>query len=123
MRNSVDIRVIRKVRKTQNQNPELGHKQGEVQKKTCKNKYISIQRGDETQKTINFGGKLSFILSFFPFSRAPPLLLHIFSLLLTVHKYYIISLELCALNAEVSAFHTELFTVYNLTSVWDQRVH
>ncbi len=36
-------------------------------------------------KTINFGGKLSFILSFLLFPRASPLLLlHIFSLLLTV---------------------------------------
>jgi hypothetical protein len=32
-------------------------------KKTAK-KYISIQQGVETENTINFGGKLSFILSF-----------------------------------------------------------
>jgi hypothetical protein len=29
-------RVIRKVRKTQYQNPEFGHTQGEIKKKTCK---------------------------------------------------------------------------------------
>jgi hypothetical protein len=29
-------RVIRKVRKTQHQNPEFGHKQGEFQKKPVK---------------------------------------------------------------------------------------
>ncbi len=59
-----DNRVIHKVRKTQHQNPEFGHTQGEIQKKKPAKKYISIQGGDETQKTINFGGKLSFILSF-----------------------------------------------------------
>ncbi len=51
-------------RKTQHQNPEFGHTQGEIQQKKPAKKYISIQGGDETQKTINFGGKLSFILSF-----------------------------------------------------------
>jgi hypothetical protein len=29
-------RVIRKVRNTQQQNPEFGHTQGEIKKKTCK---------------------------------------------------------------------------------------
>jgi hypothetical protein len=58
-----NMRVIHKVRKTQHQNPEFGHTQGEIQKKTAQ-QYISIQGGDETQKPINFGGKLSFILSF-----------------------------------------------------------
>jgi ribosomal protein S17 len=38
------VRVISKVRKIQNHNPEFGHTQGEVQKKHCK-KYISIQWG------------------------------------------------------------------------------
>jgi hypothetical protein len=33
---SGDIRVIGKVRKTQHQNPEFGHTQGDIQKKTCK---------------------------------------------------------------------------------------
>jgi hypothetical protein len=37
-------RVIRKVRKTQHQNPEFRHTQGEIQKRTTK-KYISIQQG------------------------------------------------------------------------------
>jgi hypothetical protein len=31
-----NIRVIRKVRKTQHQNPEFGHTQGEIKKKPCK---------------------------------------------------------------------------------------
>jgi hypothetical protein len=57
-------RVIRKVRKTQHHNPECGHTQGEI-KKNLQKKYISIQGGDETQKTISFGIKLSFTLSFF----------------------------------------------------------
>jgi hypothetical protein len=37
-----------KVRKTQHQNPEFGHTEGEIQK-TCK-KYISIQWGMEVRK-------------------------------------------------------------------------
>jgi hypothetical protein len=57
------IRVIRKVRQTQHQNPEFRHTRGEIQKIPAE-KYISIQgRGlwqGETQKTINFGGKLKF---------------------------------------------------------------
>jgi hypothetical protein len=69
VRNLWYIRVIRKVRQTQHQNREFGHSQGEIKKKPAK-KYISIQWGGgegewgETQKTINFGSKLSFILSF-----------------------------------------------------------
>jgi len=63
LRSMQNMRVIHKVRKTQHQNPEFGHTQGEIQKKTAQ-QYISIQGGDETQKPINFGGKLSFILSF-----------------------------------------------------------
>jgi hypothetical protein len=41
---SADNRVIHKVRKTQHQNPEFGHTQGEIKKKPAK-KYISIQGG------------------------------------------------------------------------------
>ncbi len=41
-------RDIRKVRRIQHQNPEFGHKQGEIEKKLAK-KYISIQgEGGET---------------------------------------------------------------------------
>jgi hypothetical protein len=43
------IRVIRKVRKTQHQNPEFGHTQGEIKKKPAK-QYISIQRGMKLRK-------------------------------------------------------------------------
>jgi hypothetical protein len=60
------IRVIRKVRKTQHWNPEFGHTHGEIQKKPAK-RYISNRgegSGGEMQKTMHFGGKLSFILSF-----------------------------------------------------------
>jgi hypothetical protein len=42
----------------------FGHTEGEIKKKTYK-KYIRIQTRGETQNTIIFGGKLSFILSFF----------------------------------------------------------
>jgi len=34
-RKSLLIRVIRKLKKTEHQNPEFGHTQGEIQKKTC----------------------------------------------------------------------------------------
>jgi hypothetical protein len=43
------IRVIRKVRKTQHQNREFGHTQGEIQKRPAK-KYTSIQRGMKLRK-------------------------------------------------------------------------
>jgi hypothetical protein len=46
---------IRKVRRIQHQNREFGHKGGEIEKKLAK-KYISIQGGCETQKSINSGG-------------------------------------------------------------------
>jgi hypothetical protein len=60
------IRVICKVRKTQHQNPEFGHTKGEIQKKPAK-RYISSRgkgRGGKMEKTMHFGGKLSFIPSF-----------------------------------------------------------
>jgi hypothetical protein len=34
-RKSLLIRVIRKLKKTEHQNPEFGHTQGEIQKNTC----------------------------------------------------------------------------------------
>jgi hypothetical protein len=42
-------RVIRKVRKTQHQNPEFRNTQGEIKKKPAK-KYISIQGGMKLRK-------------------------------------------------------------------------
>ncbi len=45
-------RDIRKVRKRQHQYPEFGHTMGDIQKKPAK-KYITIQGGGETQKTIS----------------------------------------------------------------------
>jgi hypothetical protein len=47
------IRVIRKVRKTEHQNPEFGHIQGEIKKKPAK-KYISIQQGMKLRKPSNW---------------------------------------------------------------------
>ncbi len=44
-----DNRVIRKVRKTQHQNPEFGHTQGEIKIKGAK-KYFSIQGGMKLRK-------------------------------------------------------------------------
>jgi len=65
-------------------------------KRTCK-RVDENSTGDETQKTINFGGKLSFILSLlFPERlHCCYIYFHCSSWL-----YYIISLEPCALNAE-----------------------
>ncbi len=56
--------TIRKGRQTNQRNPEFefGHTQGAILKKPVE-KYISIQggrEGGETQKAINFSGKLSF---------------------------------------------------------------
>jgi hypothetical protein len=44
-----DIKVIHKVRKTQHQNPEFGHTQGEIQEKPAK-EYISTQQGMKLRK-------------------------------------------------------------------------
>jgi hypothetical protein len=38
-------RVIRKVRKTQYQNPEFGHTQGEIQKKNLQKSTLAFNRG------------------------------------------------------------------------------
>jgi hypothetical protein len=58
--------------------------------------------GDQTQKTINFGGKLSFILSFLFPERLHCCCIY-FPPLLTIIT--MISVEPCALNAE---FNTEI---------------
>jgi hypothetical protein len=83
-----DIRVIRKVRQTQHQNPEFSHTQGEIKEKPAK-KYISIQ-----QETLNFNSKLSFILSFL--------------FLESLHCYYLYNcynyFDPCALNAKFQHF-------------------
>jgi hypothetical protein len=44
------IWVIREVPKTQHQNPDFGHTQGEIQKKNPPKKYNSIQGGMELKK-------------------------------------------------------------------------
>ncbi len=58
------IEISVKSRKRHHQYPEFGHTQGEIEKKLAK-KYINIQGGGETQKTITFNGFLSFTLSLF----------------------------------------------------------
>jgi len=58
------IKVVSKVRKTQNQNAEFGHTQGEIFQKPAKKKSISAFKVGRGPKTTSFGGKLSFILSF-----------------------------------------------------------
>ncbi len=67
-------------------NSEFGHKQGEIQKKTCKKNTLSLkgEEGGGTQKTINFSDTLSFTLFFILPECVLPLLLHMFSLLLHV---------------------------------------
>jgi hypothetical protein len=40
-----NIRVIRKVRKTQHQNPEFGHTQGEIQNKPAKKSTLAFNGG------------------------------------------------------------------------------
>jgi hypothetical protein len=58
--------------------------------------------GDETQKTINFGGKLSFILSFISPARASTAATYIFTAPNCATT--ITSVEPCALNAEFQHF-------------------
>ncbi len=86
-------RVIRKVRKTQRQYPGFGRTQGEIKKNLQKEHQHA--RGDETEKTINFGGKPVFD-PVCPFSRAPATYIFTAPNCTTTT----ISLEPCALNAE-----------------------
>jgi hypothetical protein len=86
----------------------LGYTLGEINKKPA-NKYISIQWGMKTQKAINFGGELSFVLSFMSASTA---VTYIFTALYCTTV--IISLEPCALNAELQHFMLRCSTSY-----WD----
>ncbi len=98
------IRVIRKVRKTQHQNPEFGFIRCEIQKNPAK-QYISIQRGVKLRKPSFFGGKLSFTLSF-----VFPEHLHcgfIYFECSYLYNYYNYSLTLW-IKWSVSAFHTEI---------------
>jgi hypothetical protein len=64
---------------------------------------------DETQKSINFGDKLSFILSFFLFflSASTAAATYIFTAP-NCTTTTISNLEPCALDAELHTFHTEL---------------
>jgi hypothetical protein len=57
----------------------------------------------QTKFSPNFGGKLSFVPSF---SWAPPLPLHTYSFTAPTCITIIITLKPCALNDELSAFHT-----------------
>ncbi len=76
---------IRKVRKTQHQNPEFGviHHQDRLKKNLQKKQSISIQGAGWNSQNHQFWWQIEFH-PVFPFPWAPPLLLHIFSLLLPV---------------------------------------
>jgi hypothetical protein len=83
-----DIRVFREVRKTRHQYPEFGPKPGEIQKKSAKRCISTFNRGGSNSEMHHFLCQTEFHpvlthLSFF-FLGTPPLLLHIFSLLLHV---------------------------------------
>ncbi len=94
------IRVIRDIMKTQLQEPWVCSLTGEIKNKPAK-EHISIQ-GGEIEKTINFGGKLSFIMSFHFPER-----LHrccIYFHCSSVYTAIIITLEPCTLNAEFQHF-------------------
>ncbi len=65
--------------------------------------------GDETQKAIDFGGELSFVLSFM---SASTIVTYIFTALYCTTT--IIILEPCALNAEFQHFMLRCSTSY-----WD----
>jgi len=57
-------RVIRKVTQTQHQSPRFRHTRVRFKKDLQKSTLAFNGGGSEAEKTINFGGKLSFILSF-----------------------------------------------------------
>jgi hypothetical protein len=94
------IRAIRKVRQTQHQNPEFGHTKGESERKLA-NKYISIQRGMKLRKptslVVNW---VSSCISFFLSNSTADTYIFTAPNCTTT----IISLELCALNAEFQHF-------------------
>ncbi len=96
-------RVIQKVRKTQHQNPEFGHTQGEIGKNLAK-KYISNQGAKKLRKpSILVVNWVSSCLSFF--LSASTAATYIF----TAPNWTttIISLTSC-IQCWVSAFHTEI---------------
>ncbi len=88
--------------KQQHQNPEFGHTLGEIQKKSLQKSTLAFKGDDETQKTINFGGKLSLILSFSFFLIASTAATYIFTAPNCTTT--VIGLEPCALNAEYQHF-------------------
>jgi hypothetical protein len=61
----LEIRIIPKVRKTQHQNPEFGHTQGEIPppKKKPAKKYISIQLGMKLRKPSILVSEYPFLVS------------------------------------------------------------
>jgi hypothetical protein len=71
-------------------------------KKPAKKVHYHLTTGDETQKTINFGSKLSFILSFLFFVSASTAATYIFTAPNCTTT--IINVEPCALNAEYQHF-------------------
>jgi hypothetical protein len=80
--------------------------------------------GTQTSFSINFGGKLSFVLSFLV-SWAPPLLLHYIHFCIYIYIFAsptftttIISLEHCALNAEFQHFILRFNKMWLLLISW-----
>jgi hypothetical protein len=93
-------KVVRKVRKTEHQNHEFGHTQGEIFKNPAK-KYICIQRGMKLRKpSILVVNWVSSCLFFF--LGASTAATYIFTAPNCTTT--IISLEPCALNAEYQHF-------------------
>ncbi len=101
------IKVIHKVRKTQQQNPEFGHTQGEIKKKPAK-KYISIQLGMKLRKpSILMVNWVSSCLSFF--------------LSASTAATYIFTAPNCTttiISLKPCAFHTQ-FMPSSSISYWD----
>jgi hypothetical protein len=94
------IRVISKVRKTHHQNPEIGHTQGDIQKKLAK-KYTSIQQGMKLRKpSILVVNWVSSCLSFFLSTSTAATYIFTAPNCTTT----IICLNPCALNAEYQHF-------------------
>jgi hypothetical protein len=101
---------FRKVRKTQHQNPEFGHTQGEIQNKPAK-KYISDQGGVKLRKpSILVVNSVSSCLSFFLSASAATTYIFTAPNCTTT----IISLDPCALNAEYQHFILRFIKMYLL---------
>jgi hypothetical protein len=122
MKYNICNRVISKVSETQHQNPEFGHKWGEIFKKPAK-KYVNVHQRIKLRKpSIFVVNRVSSCLSFF--LSACTAVTYIFTA--TTCTATIISFEPSALNAEFQQFIPNLikfpyFTDTIKRGVWGRK--